>query len=558
VGSTTSNRWFKKRWITCVGLLLALGSSNRSIAAEKVYVSYSLLQIALPVTELEVYANEGKLSPTLQTYAKFLKPEQLKQLREALRTRIDLSPSMISQFLYTPTGEKLLERAANLVKAKKHPSNIQALRSALILASAEPTGLTALNLFKNYPDQGLELDFTKGLEVFRTVQKLVQKTNNAFATIRDKSDALTVKYPAAPMPEVMALHKPGTFTWQVSSFDLTDNSPRRLQISKKPRQFPADLYVPRESFRAMPLIVISHGLGGGRTAFKYFAEHLASHGYVVAVPEHPGSSGKQFEDLLNNKETDVSRPTEFIDRPLDISFLLDELLKRNETDPALKGRINPDQIGVLGHSYGGYTALALAGGNLTFGPLKQDCAPTLISQSLNLSLLLQCQALTLPSKKYSLADPRVKGVIAINSIGGSIFGEEGYKSVKTPLMLISATADTIATPLFEQLRPFSWISSKKKQLVLIDGATHFSVLDPLAPNEQIFKTPKELIGRTPEIARQYLKGLGLAFFETHIEKDPKAEVFLTPGSVQSQGTRTLPISSINSLTDKEISTERLW
>lgn len=558
MGSTTSNRWFKKRWITCVGLLLALGSSNRSIAAEKVYVSYSLLQIALPVTELEVYANEGKLSPTLQTYAKFLKPEQLKQLREALRTRIDLSPSMISQFLYTPTGEKLLERAANLVKAKKHPSNIQALRSALILASAEPTGLTALNLFKNYPDQGLELDFTKGLEVFRTVQKLVQKTNNAFATIRDKSDALTVKYPAAPMPEVMALHKPGTFTWQVSSFDLTDNSPRRLQISKKPRQFPADLYVPRESFRAMPLIVISHGLGGGRTAFKYFAEHLASHGYVVAVPEHPGSSGKQFEDLLNNKETDVSRPTEFIDRPLDISFLLDELLKRNETDPALKGRINPDQIGVLGHSYGGYTALALAGGNLTFGPLKQDCAPTLISQSLNLSLLLQCQALTLPSKKYSLADPRVKGVIAINSIGGSIFGEEGYKSVKTPLMLISATADTIATPLFEQLRPFSWISSKKKQLVLIDGATHFSVLDPLAPNEQIFKTPKELIGRTPEIARQYLKGLGLAFFETHIEKDPKAEVFLTPGSVQSQGTRTLPISSINSLTDKEISTERLW
>jgi predicted dienelactone hydrolase len=558
VGSTTSNRWFRKRWITCVGLLLALGSSNRSIAAEKVYVSYSLLQIALPVTELEVYANEGKLSPTLQTYAKFLKPEQLKQLREALRTRIDLSPSMISQFLYTPTGEKLLERAANLVKAKKHPSNIQALRSALILASAEPTGLTALNLFKNYPDQGLELDFTKGLEVFRTVQKLVQKTNNAFATIRDKSDALTVKYPAAPMPEVMALHKPGTFTWQVSSFDLTDNSPRRLQISKKPRQFPADLYVPRESFRAMPLIVISHGLGGGRTAFKYFAEHLASHGYVVAVPEHPGSSGKQFEDLLNNKETDVSRPTEFIDRPLDISFLLDELLKRNETDPALKGRINPDQIGVLGHSYGGYTAIALAGGNLTFGPLKQDCAPTLISQSLNLSLLLQCQALTLPSKKYSLADPRVKGVIAINSIGGSIFGEEGYKSVKTPLMLISATADTIATPLFEQLRPFSWISSKKKQLVLIDGATHFSVLDPLAPNEQIFKTPKELIGRTPEIARQYLKGLGLAFFETHIEKDPKAEVFLTPGSVQSQGTRTLPISSINSLTDKEISTERLW
>jgi predicted dienelactone hydrolase len=558
VGSTTSNRWFRKRWITCVGLLLALGSSNRSIAAEKVYVSYSLLQIALPVTELEVYANEGKLSPTLQTYAKFLKPEQLKQLREALRTRIDLSPSMISQFLYTPTGEKLLERAANLVKAKKHPSNIQALRSALILASAEPTGLTALNLFKNYPDQGLELDFTKGLEVFRTVQKLVQKTNNAFATIRDKSDALTVKYPAAPMPEVMALHKPGTFTWQVSSFDLTDNSPRRLQISKKPRQFPADLYVPRESFRAMPLIVISHGLGGGRTAFKYFAEHLASHGYVVAVPEHPGSSGKQFEDLLNNKETDVSRPTEFIDRPLDISFLLDELLKRNETDPVLKGRINADQIGVLGHSYGGYTAIALAGGNLTFGPLKQDCAPTLISQSLNLSLLLQCQALTLPSKKYSLADPRVKGVIAINSIGGSIFGEEGYKSVKTPLMLISATADTIATPLFEQLRPFSWISSKKKQLVLIDGATHFSVLDPLAPNEQIFKTPKELIGRTPEIARQYLKGLGLAFFETHIEKDPKAEVFLTPGSVQSQGTRTLPISSINSLTDKEISTERLW
>lgn len=558
MGIAKPNHFFRKRWITCLGMVLALSSGTRSIAAEKVYVSYSLLQVALPVADLEVYANQGKLSPTLQTYAKFLKPEQLKQLREALRTRIELSPSVVSQFLYTPTGEKLLERATTLVKARKHPSSIQALRSALILASAEPTGLTALNLFKNYPDQGLELDFTKGLEVFRTVQKLVQKTNNAFATIRDKSDALAVKFPAAPLPEVMALHKPGSFTWQVSSLTLTDNSQRRLQFSGRTRQYPADLYIPREPFRAMPLVVISHGLGGGRTAFKYFAEHLASHGYVVAVPEHPGSSGKQFEALLNNQETDVSRPTEFIDRPLDISFLLDELLQRNQTDPLLKSRINSEQVGVLGHSYGGYTAIALAGGTLTFGPLRQDCAPTLLSQSLNLSLLLQCQALTLPQKAYSLADPRVKGVIAINSIGGSIFGADGYKTVKTPLMMVSGTADTIATPLFEQLRPFSWISAANKQLILIDGATHFSVLDPLAPNEQIFKTPKELIGRTPEIARQYLKGLGLAFFETYIEKDPKSALFLTPGSVQAQGTRTLPISSINSLTDKEISTERLW
>jgi predicted dienelactone hydrolase len=396
------------------------------------------------------------------------------------------------------------------------------------------------------------------LQVFRTVQQLVQKTNNALATIRDKSDVAATQDPAAPLPDIMALQKPGSLTWQVSTLTLNDTSQRRMKISLQSRQYQADLYLPRGRSQPMPLVLVSHGLGSGRLAFRYFAEHLASHGYVVAVPEHPGSSGKQLEALLNNQETDVSRPTEFIDRPLDMSFLLDELLRRNQIDPLLKGQINPDQVGVMGHSYGGYTALALAGATLTFSPLKQDCAPNPLAQSLNLSLLIQCQALSLPQKSYPLADSRIKGAIAVNPIGGSIFAPAGYRTLQAPAMLIAGTADTVAPPLLEQLRPFSWMSFPQKHLVLMDGGTHFSTTDALPSSDRRFTTPKELVGRTPEVARQQMKALGLAFFRTYIQQDGKSSIFLTSGSIQTQSTRTLSLSSVTTLTDKDISTERLW
>ncbi len=543
-------------WISLngCGFTMSLLLSCAATAAERIYATYGFMELTIPVKDLEVYAAEGRLSPTLEAYAKYLKPAQLQDLREALKKRIELSSEVVSQFLYTPTGEKLLERASTLVKAKSQVSSVQALRSAMILASTDVQGLTVLSLLRNYPDAGIQVDVAQGIEVFQGVRRLVGQTNTAISLVQQQSDVAAKTAAAAPLPQLLALQQPGKFTWDVIPLSLTDNRPQRLQMTGKARQYSADVYVPKltkSKSKPMPIVVISHGLGAGRKSFKYFAEHLASRGYVVAVPEHPGSSTQQFEALLDGNADDVSRPMEFIDRPLDVSYLLDELSRLGLTDDRLKGRLNFKQVGVMGQSFGGYTALALVGATFSAERIQKDCGPEL-SKSLNLSLLLQCQVQQLPKKDYVLRDPRIKAVIAVNPIVGSVFGPEGFKDIQAPVMIVSGTQDSIAPPLAEQITPFTWLPKIEKRLILIDGATHFSGSDGLQPSEKVFVPPKELIGRTPDLARSYLRGLGLAFFQTYVQQQPKSAIFLTPASIKAQSMQPLLLRGITSLSSEEL------
>ncbi len=521
-------------------------------AAERVHATYGFIEITLPVSDLEVYAQNGSLSPTLKTYSKFLKPAQLQDLREALKKRIELSSDVISQFLYTPTGEKMLERASTLVKAKSQVSSMQALRSAMILASTDSQGLTVLSLLRNYPDSGIQLDVAQGIEVFQSIRKLVQQTNTSISLVQQRSDLAAKSSPSARSAELFALRKAGSFAWDVIPLTLTDNRPQRMQLSGLPREFAADIYLPKLIRPApMPIVVISHGLGSGRAAFKYFAEHLASHGFVVAVPEHPGSSDRQISALLDGKADDVSNPKEFLDRPLDVSYLLDELSRLNQTDERFKGRLNLTQVGVMGQSFGGYTALALVGAKINFESLQKACDKS-FSQSLNLSLLLQCQAQQLPKKDYDLKDARIKAAIAVNPATSAVFGPEGFKSIQAPVMIISGTADSITPPLAEQIEPFTWLPNLEKRLILIDGATHFSTIDELQPTEWAFVTPKELIGRTPEVARIYMRTLGLSFFRAYVKRQPSMAMFLNPASIQAQSIQPLLLRGISSLSTEDL------
>lgn len=542
------------------GLALTFFSPLPVSSAEKVYASYGFLELTLLVKDLELYANSGRLTPALQTYAKFLKPDQLKNLRQILKKRIDLSGEVVAQFLYTPTGEKLLERASAIVKSRSSGANIQALRAAMILSANTPDGLTILNMLQYYPDTGVQLDVAQGIEVFQAIRTLVQQTNTAISLVNQQAEVTATAAKVAKPQEVAALRAPGSLSWQVISLALVDKRPERLKISGKVREFNADIYLPnRVAAQPQPIVVISHGLGSGRKSFRYLAEHLASHGYVVAVPEHPGSSSRQFEALLNEKASDVSEPTEFLDRPTDVSYLLDELTRLNQTDPRFEKRLNLNQVGVIGQSFGGYTALALIGAKLNFQEAKESCQSKL-SKSLNMSLLLQCQVEKLPEASYSLQDPRVKAAIAINPIGAAVFGPQGFREINRPLMVISSSSDAIAPPLAEQIDPFTWLPNIEKRLILMNGATHFSVIDEVEPTEKVFVTPKELIGRTPDLARLYVRALGLAFFQTHVKQQPKASILLTPGSIQLQSTQPLALRGVTSLSveDLERMKNALW
>ncbi|MHC5829488.1 MAG: alpha/beta hydrolase family protein, partial [Nostoc sp.] len=126
-----------------------------------------------------------------------------------------------------------------------------------------------------------------------------------------------------------------------------DTNRKSLTGSIETRVIQTDIYLPQSQTPA-PVVVISHGLGSDRDSFAYLAENLASYGFAVVVPQHPGSDSLQMQALLTGKSQQVFADTELIDRPLDVTFVLNQLEQRSTSDPWLQGKINVQQVGVIG------------------------------------------------------------------------------------------------------------------------------------------------------------------------------------------------------------------
>lgn len=110
-----------------------------------------------------------------------------------------------------------------------------------------------------------------------------------------------------------------------------------------------------------PLVVYSHGSGGLRYLHSSYTEALASYGYVVAAPDHTGNTvfdrlsggGSPFEEIA-------------FDRPNDVAAVITSFTDR--ADPAAGAfatAVDAERVAVTGHSFGGYTAIAIATGVTT-------------------------------------------------------------------------------------------------------------------------------------------------------------------------------------------------
>lgn len=109
---------------------------------------------------------------------------------------------------------------------------------------------------------------------------------------------------------------------------------------------------PATSSGPFPLVLFSHGYGGIRFQSYFLTEHLASHGFVVASPDHPGNRLIDFQNLGNEEATLQS----VIDRPLDVLLVKEALLSGAVSSIV----IDRSRIATTGHSIGAWTALEVA------------------------------------------------------------------------------------------------------------------------------------------------------------------------------------------------------
>ncbi|WP_263744683.1 alpha/beta hydrolase [Plectonema radiosum] len=508
---------------------------------------------SISTNDLELFAKQGKITSDFAFYTKRAKPEQLAQLREFLQTKFNISPTLVSQFTYSPIGEKILQRLGELVQVETRQNGFYALRSTLILSAADPEGLTLINILRRYPSPSIRLNFSETINTFGQLSDLLKKRDAVVAALQQLADNTTqAQIDFSQQPDIRLA---GGLSSEKITLNLRDRSRKNQSGAISERNLDVDLYLPQsrqnktDSFPSpFPVIVISHGLAEDRNTFAYLAKHLVSYGFAVAVIEHPETNSKDFQQFLSGFAS-TPQATDLINRPLDVKYLLDELQRLNDSDVNLKGKFNLKQVGVIGHSLGGYTALALAGATINFQQVRKDCIP---NRSLNLSVFLQCGALELQPGIYPIKDDRVKAILAFNPLSSTIFGSKGVSQIQIPTMLLASSQDIFTPPVPEQIFPFTRLPNPDKYLALIENGTHFTVeIDP-PPSQTVIPVPNGLLGPDRTAAYSYVKALSVAFFETHLVNKPNYRPYLSESYARFISKAPLNLSLINSSSSEEI------
>ena len=524
-----------------VGIALTqFGANTSAIAADTVVVRVGLFTETISLAELQKAAKTGELPGSLQPYAKRLSEEQRRFFLGALGMNIPMDVVTVNRLVNTQIGTTILNDFATAL-ARKDKAGVQALRAGLVLGSTAPQGLSILSFIAAYPSKRLEIDLPKAFIVAGSLNTAFWRTQQFMLAIAPQLDPITPQPRTPQIAFPFDPSQPGTAQVKILNLSLNDQ--------KRDRKIPVDVYWSTAATPDKPVIVFSHGFGSVRTELRYLAEHLASHGYVVAALEHPGSNEANTNLALQGK-TRIMKPQEFLNRPQDISFVLDESEKLNQTaNNPLAGKLATTNAMVVGYSFGGGTALAIAGAELQLERLKQRCKKNLTS--LSLAENMQCIAQELPENRYQLRDTRIKQAIALNPTTSLMFGETGLTKVQVPTLVLAGSADKTTPALTEQIVGFDKIPSPK-WLVGILGGTHLSVKDPSKTLDQIGQpntpiTGGEVVGEQAADVRKYLKAIALSFAFQMTPEAKNYAIFLTSDYAQFASTAAFPFRLITQI-----------
>jgi predicted dienelactone hydrolase len=183
-----------------------------------------------------------------------------------------------------------------------------------------------------------------------------------------------------------------------------------------------------------PLIMLSHGRGSSAWEYAWFAQALASHGYIVAALNHYHANRYDSEiAYLANKIWQRPR-----DVSLDITFLLD--------DGFWSRFIDPGRIGMAGHSQGGFTSLWIGGARVN--PEKFLAFQRLFVDNKQIPEHIRRVLPLDAGPALDVADPRVRAVFAMAAGLVQVFGmdADGLGRMSVPTYLVTGAGDKAVPP----------------------------------------------------------------------------------------------------------------
>jgi dienelactone hydrolase len=266
-----------------------------------------------------------------------------------------------------------------------------------------------------------------------------------------------------------------------------------------------------------PLIMFSHHSGGSRRSATFLCTHLSSHGYVVAALDHSEVVAPELARQGSETQQQKSARLEALiaSRIPDVRFLLDHLLGNAQMFDSeasdLQARVDPARIAIVGHSFGGWTALEATG-----------------------------------------VEQRIRAVVAL-APGGSSQPKPGILAAKLTLnwgrdvpTLYLAAENDVSIPLTGMYELFERTPATK-QMFILRRADHMHFMDNVEEMHEAVRTmpwtgelawlPKEMRPITElcsgEQAHLFVRGLTLCHLDAVLKQEENAQQLLA-GDVQAE------------------------
>jgi predicted dienelactone hydrolase len=485
--------------IASLGIILILQFPLNS--AERIKFNYGLFGFKVEVADLELFAEKGIVTDRLNFYLKRIAPEQREKFQDFLQQSYDVNPVLVYRFSRTSVGIRMLKRLGEMMQIPEDINGLYALRAGLLKAAVD-SEVNFVEFLKNVPTD-IQLNLAEILKQVKQISRIERDAKNFISTLKQQETVSSKQVGTKVFPDLSVL---GKFKTKQETIELYDKKRDRTIIS--------DLYLPKQLVNKTPIFVVSNGLGAERKRFAELANYLASYGFAVAVPEHPGSNYRRQKDFIKGLYQENFDATDYFNRPLDISFILDSLTEINQNQ--FDNKLDVKNVGIFGYSIGGTTALSLAGAEIDFPHLQEACQENL--DLANISILYQCRALEMRSRAVSFKDERIKAAFLFVPFGKSLFSETQLEKVTIPLFWQVVDKDFLTSLIQEQLPLFTALKNSDRYLVISERLPHSTAI--------LSKQRSASQQNESRIARKYQNILSLVFFKKYLTEEKEYSDYL--------------------------------